>query len=119
MDIFFDLFLFSVVFCFGCCLQYQPDQKSSHFDRWSDGVKRAFSPEYDPETTPIPVAIGVYSPSAVSPQFCPSQSSQPPQSLRELRDFIRKQNLQARVREKLGKSVSSCTKAELLSVLNF
>ena len=58
------------------------------------------------ETALLPVAI--------------AQSATPselPTKIRELRDYIRSNNLQAVVKERIGKTVSKCSKDELMAAI--
>ena len=108
-----------------------------------DDIKRAFSSEFDPEprspqppvqpvilalppakprrrnqvtvlTLPVLITPPTTQPHQEETEMVPSLKSF---SIRQLREHIREQNLQSLVKEKLGKTVSKCSKSELLIAL--
>jgi hypothetical protein len=100
----FAIFLFFVYFCLliGFLSEYSPKATDESFDRFYGAVKEALATE--PETTAVPEASA-------------HQREENPLTLRQLRELVREGQLQASVRQRLGKSVSDCRKEELLTVL--
>lgn len=53
-------------------------------------------------------------PTAIAPVATPAPAELPTTSIRAIRDYIRDHKLQALVKERIGKTVSKCSKDELL-----
>jgi hypothetical protein len=100
----FGVLLFFVYFCLfvGFLGESSPKTTDKSFDRFYGAVKEALATE--PETATVTEASAL-------------QRPENPLTLRQLRDLVRERQLQALVRERIGKSVSECRKEELLMVL--
>lgn len=120
-----------------CCLisAHSKQQESQEISDFLSGVKEAFSEAFDPKPEPVAVQFlpparsrrynqveAIANPVIITPPpQIQSESDRPtlPKTLRSLRQYIREHNLQALVKEQLGKSVSNCSKNELLAALNW
>lgn len=130
----FTIVLFLICFCFACVLQYEPEAENlttteqvDSFNRFYEAVKEVFAPEIEDINVKAEIDIsisaaqtdtGIFAcPILVTPATVESPKHTSQFTIRQLRDYVRHHNLQDVIKKQLGKSVNSCRKDELLTVL--
>jgi hypothetical protein len=125
------IILFIICFCLASVALYEPEAglptkvtNVENFENFYSAVKEVFTSEFSeaevpqplptPETDDRPITETIVKPAS----DLPADLTTPQFTIRQLRDYVRQHSLQTTIKEQLGKSVNSCCKEELLSVLS-